>query len=207
MTNWRSPVLPPDLMLFKQCLQLAQQAAAAWGGKLLVVKLPSYAEVTGQEPEALSHRTVVEIVADIGLPLIDGAALFRSHADPVGLFALRTGYHPNEEGHALLARRILRNSSDPRTAPRRRSLINIAQRCNSQDLITRVQAVFHQVFGETVDFNASMVRVDEPQWTSLRHVEFIIALEREFGLRFDGADATDMTGIPMIVKRIEQRLR
>jgi acyl carrier protein len=77
----------------------------------------------------------------------------------------------------------------------------------SQDLITRVQAVFHQVFGETVDFNASMVRVDEPQWTSLRHVEFIIALEREFGLRFDGADATDMTGIPMIVERIEQRLR
>jgi hypothetical protein len=98
---------PPDLTLFTRCLHHAQQATAAWGGRLLVLNLPSHAEVIGDEPEALRHRTVVDVVADMRLPLIDGAALFLSHADPAGLFALRTQYHPNEIGHALLAHRIL----------------------------------------------------------------------------------------------------
>lgn len=77
----------------------------------------------------------------------------------------------------------------------------------SQDLVARIQVIFQEVFGKTVNFNESLIRVDEAQWTSLRHVEFIIALEREFGLRFDGADATDMISIPTIVERIGQRLR
>jgi acyl carrier protein len=38
-------------------------------------------------------------------------------------------------------------------------------------------------------------------------VEFIIALEGEFDVRFDGADATDMTSIPVVVDRVGQRLK
>ncbi len=128
MTNWRSPVPPPDLMLFKQCLQLAQQAAAAWGGKLLVVNLPSYAEVTGQEPEALSHRTVVEIVADIGLPLIDGGGIVPVTRRSGGSLCTANGI-PSKRRRARVAGASdpRGTRSDPRTAPRRRPLVNIAQ--------------------------------------------------------------------------------
>jgi acyl carrier protein len=76
----------------------------------------------------------------------------------------------------------------------------------SDELLSRVQAVFDRVFEKSVSFDASLDRIDAPRWTSLKHVEFIIALEHEFGVRFDGADATDMTSIPTVLERVGQRL-
>jgi acyl carrier protein len=37
-------------------------------------------------------------------------------------------------------------------------------------------------------------------------MEFLVGLEQEFGVRFDGADATDMTSIPEVVERIGNKL-
>jgi acyl carrier protein len=76
----------------------------------------------------------------------------------------------------------------------------------SAELLPRIQKAFHSVFGRQVPFNASLDRITEPRWTSLKHVELLIALENEFGVRFDGADATDMTSIPAIAARVTQRL-
>jgi acyl carrier protein len=76
----------------------------------------------------------------------------------------------------------------------------------SADLIPRINKVFTGVFGRKVAFDAGMDRASEPRWTSLKHVEFIIALELEFGIRFDGADATDMISIPLVAQRVAQRL-
>lgn len=76
----------------------------------------------------------------------------------------------------------------------------------SAELIPRISKVFGGVFGRKVTFNPGLDRASEPRWTSLKHVEFIIALEIEFGVRFDGADATDMTSIPIVADRVAQRL-
>jgi acyl carrier protein len=73
-------------------------------------------------------------------------------------------------------------------------------------MLARVEAVFATVFGDGVSFTPTLTRIDEEQWTSLKHVEFIIALEQEFGVRFDGADATDMTSIAVVIERLQQRL-
>jgi acyl carrier protein len=77
----------------------------------------------------------------------------------------------------------------------------------SADLIERVERVFHRVFRGGVKFGPSLSRADEPQWTSLAHVEFLIALEHEFAVRFDGADAIDMTSIPEVVERVRHKLQ
>jgi acyl carrier protein len=77
----------------------------------------------------------------------------------------------------------------------------------SEEVTGRIQRVFRDIFGPTVRFDPLLGRSDEAQWTSLKHVEFIIALEQEFGVRFDGADATDMTSIPSVVERVMTRLR
>lgn len=77
----------------------------------------------------------------------------------------------------------------------------------NDDMSSRLQKVFTAVFGRTVAFNPSLSRKDEPRWTSLKHVEFIIAIEKEFSIRFDGADATDMISMPVVFERIQQRLR
>jgi acyl carrier protein len=75
-----------------------------------------------------------------------------------------------------------------------------------EDLLARTQVVFRRVFGTRVPFVPELSRLDEPRWTSLKHVEFIVALEAEFGIRFDGADATDMTSIPSVLDRVSSRV-
>ena len=72
----------------------------------------------------------------------------------------------------------------------------------SEDITSRIEKTFQFVFGRRVGFNPMLDRASEPRWTSLKHVEFLIALEREFGVRFDGADATDMVSIPIVTDRV-----
>jgi acyl carrier protein len=76
-----------------------------------------------------------------------------------------------------------------------------------EELTSRTKRVFASTFGPQVPFDVALSRLDEARWTSLKHVEFIIALEQEFGVRFDGADATDMTRMDVVLDRIRQRIR
>jgi acyl carrier protein len=70
----------------------------------------------------------------------------------------------------------------------------------------RVAKVFRQTFGKNLAFSADIKRTDLPAWTSMKHVEFIIALERAFGVRFDGADATDMVSVQVVLERLRKKL-
>jgi acyl carrier protein len=74
------------------------------------------------------------------------------------------------------------------------------------ELSERVAKVFRQTFGRNVAFNANLQRTDVPAWTSMKHVEFIIALEKAFAVRFDGADATDMVSTQVVLERLSKRL-
>jgi acyl carrier protein len=62
------------------------------------------------------------------------------------------------------------------------------------------------VFGRRARFAADLSRLEVPQWTSMKHVEFMVGLEQEFGIRFDGADATDMVGIPAVIDVVTRKL-
>ena len=75
-----------------------------------------------------------------------------------------------------------------------------------QEIATRVEQAFSNVFGPQIPFHPELSRTDEDRWTSLKHVEFVIALEAEFEVQFDGADATDMTSIPAVVECVHSRL-
>jgi acyl carrier protein len=72
---------------------------------------------------------------------------------------------------------------------------------------TRLRAVFSRVFGKQVPYRPDLRRADEARWTSLKHVELLVAIEKEFGLRFDGADAMDMSGVDAILQLLQQRVR
>jgi acyl carrier protein len=76
----------------------------------------------------------------------------------------------------------------------------------NEDVPGRVEAVFARVFGDRLPFAPELERADQAYWTSLKHMEFLIALEGEFGVRFDGADAVDMQSIPSVVERVAGRL-
>lgn len=78
---------------------------------------------------------------------------------------------------------------------------------NPQEIAPRIERVFARVFGSRTPFSVELSRLDEPLWTSMKHVEFLVGLEQEFGVRFDGADATDMTSIPVVVERLGDKLK
>jgi acyl carrier protein len=75
-----------------------------------------------------------------------------------------------------------------------------------QEVATRVENTFGSVFGGKLPFSPRLQRADTALWTSLKHMEFLMALESEFGVRFDGADAVDMQSIPSVVERVTERL-
>jgi acyl carrier protein len=77
---------------------------------------------------------------------------------------------------------------------------------NAPEVEGRIATVFARVFGARTPFAVSLSRVDEPRWNSLKHMEFLLGLEKEFGIRFDGADATDMTSIAEVVDRVGSKL-
>jgi acyl carrier protein len=78
---------------------------------------------------------------------------------------------------------------------------------STPEIAARIETVFTRVFGKRTPFASDLSRSAEPRWSSLKHMELLLGLEQEFGIRFDGADATDMTGIPEIVERIGSKMQ
>jgi acyl carrier protein len=77
----------------------------------------------------------------------------------------------------------------------------------AEDVAARVESVFTEVFGSRLPFDRELTRADHEYWTSLKHMEFLVALEVEFGIRFDGGDAVDMQSIDTVIARIAERVQ
>jgi acyl carrier protein len=78
---------------------------------------------------------------------------------------------------------------------------------STTDITKRVETVFVRVFGKRMPFAPHLSRLDEPRWNSMKHMEFLVGLEQEFGIRFDGGDATDMVSMPDVVARVGSKLQ
>jgi acyl carrier protein len=74
-----------------------------------------------------------------------------------------------------------------------------------EEVASRVEAVFTETFGGRLPFSRELARADHEYWTSLKHMELLIALEVEFDVRFDGADAVDMQSVAAVIERIAER--
>jgi acyl carrier protein len=77
---------------------------------------------------------------------------------------------------------------------------------SSTEIAARVETVFGRVFGQRTPFAPTLSRLDEPRWNSMKHMEFLLGLEQEFGVRFDGADATDMVSMADVFERVRSKV-
>jgi hypothetical protein len=102
--------------MLESILLRAKGDVAGWGGTLHIVYLPerrrfnaSTRAVTGEnhDPKAV-EKSVKEITARLGIPLIDAAAAFAAQPDPRELWNARR-YHYNARGYAIVADAILRD--------------------------------------------------------------------------------------------------
>lgn len=70
--------------------------------------------------------------------------------------------------------------------------------------IDRMKNVLTKVTGNTPDALASTTRVlDIPGMTSLVFIRFIVALEKEFSVRFDTRAILELSTVGDIIKKIE----
>lgn len=107
---------PVPLATFIHSLQLVQSSTRSWGGRLVVVIMPLYAEVVAHQlPPELQHDHLASVVAGLGIPVIDAAAEFARQDDPPHLYTMRVNNHPNPEGYRVLAQFVASQLS--RTAP------------------------------------------------------------------------------------------
>lgn len=96
-----------QLDLFRSVLLRAKSSAEAWGGTLYFVYLPArdrYAE--GHD---YHRQSVLAVVKDTGIPIIDVHARFQRESNPLSLFPFGRFGHYNEEGNRLVAEEVLRS--------------------------------------------------------------------------------------------------
>ena len=70
----------------------------------------------------------------------------------------------------------------------------------------RLANVFERIFRSKLTFQRNLMRVDAKPWDSLKHVELMVAVEIEFGIRMDGADATEIDGVPRLIEIVGAKL-
>ncbi len=99
---WHHAPPPPDTAMFEQSLRLAADTTKGWGGRLVVMILPSYGELMGERKEVVRRRAILNVVGRLNVDVIDAEELFARQPDVPGLFTLQMQNHPNVEGHALL---------------------------------------------------------------------------------------------------------
>jgi hypothetical protein len=103
-----APLMRPapgvPLTTFVHSLQLVDSTTRSWGGRLIVIIMPLYAEIVAHQlPPELHHDNLAKVVAGIGIPVIDAAAEFARQDDPAHLYTMRVNNHPNLEGYRVLA--------------------------------------------------------------------------------------------------------
>lgn len=101
-----------DIDLFARILAKAQSQVSVWGGRLHFVFLPASDRYLARGRfdglRRWQRREVLRIVADLGLPLIDGRAVFLRHGDPAALFEY-PGSHYSPAGYAVIADAIAKH--------------------------------------------------------------------------------------------------
>jgi acyl carrier protein len=70
----------------------------------------------------------------------------------------------------------------------------------------RLQDIFRAVFELSGSADVSLVRqISEPRWDSLAHVSLVAAVESEFGISIDAADALRMTSFNATKLLLEEK--
>ena len=102
-----------NLQLFRTVAQKMNVRVSGWGGKLVFVYLPSpsrydkFSRPWKVNPTLLSSRgTVLAIIGELGIPILDLDPVFQRSNDPLSYYASGIG-HLNSDGYSAAAEAIL----------------------------------------------------------------------------------------------------
>lgn len=73
---------------------------------------------------------------------------------------------------------------------------------------TRVKKILSQLFNVPIDsINENSSADTIPAWTSLAHMNLVVALEEEFGVSFNDEQIIEMLNYPLVVITIKEALQ
>ncbi|MBQ6841382.1 MAG: acyl carrier protein [Bacilli bacterium] len=76
-----------------------------------------------------------------------------------------------------------------------------------EEIFERVNNVFRDVFDdETITVNENTTSSDIEDWDSLEHINLIVAIENEFGIKFGMNEVTGMKNVGEMVKIIKDKM-
>ena len=76
-----------------------------------------------------------------------------------------------------------------------------------KEIYERLNKVFRDIFDdETIEVNASTTSDDIEDWDSLEHINLIVAVEQEFGMKFNMNEVTTMKNVGEMVSIIKSRI-
>ena len=65
-----------------------------------------------------------------------------------------------------------------------------------------IKKLLQQLTGNLVKISLNFSMDDIPEWDSFKHIELIIAIEKEFKIKLEYTDTTEMVSIPIIKSKI-----
>jgi acyl carrier protein len=76
---------------------------------------------------------------------------------------------------------------------------------HEREIAARLRSTFATVFKELpFDLDRSMSNTTE--WTSLRHVQFLSGIEKQFGVEFEPVEVAQLTSVAAIVSFLANRV-
>ncbi len=78
---------------------------------------------------------------------------------------------------------------------------------NKAEIYKKLNEIFREVFDdENIEVNANTTSADIEDWDSLEHINLIVAVENEFGIKFNMGEVTTMKNVGEMVEIISQRI-
>jgi hypothetical protein len=102
-----SPQSIVEQHLLRELLAEANRTAETWGGRVYFVYLPAWRRYAAPPTSDSERHTVLSLVRQLGIPIIDIHGPFERTGDPIALFPFRQDGHYNEAGHRLVADEVL----------------------------------------------------------------------------------------------------
>jgi hypothetical protein len=93
---------------FRSSLLHARTSIANWGGSLYFVYLPSWGRFAKGSSVSDQHTRVLNVVSNLGIPIIDLVPVFQAQKDPLSLFPFRVFGHYNEFGNQIVGDNVLK---------------------------------------------------------------------------------------------------
>jgi acyl carrier protein len=77
---------------------------------------------------------------------------------------------------------------------------------NTEAHYAKLTRVFHDVFDdETIVVSADLTADDVDEWDSLAHIRLVLAIERQFGMKFSAAEVGRLKNVGDLVSLIETK--